>query len=263
MSEASEAIVQKSKGRPRGSKSKNAADVIAEALASPEGKAALELHVNARMNELLTRVESAREQAGTAEDANVPDDLRVVRQLAAAIAEIADQGSETRKIRVAPEEAEARAQAREEMTEMIVQVRARNEYPAYELTRAVYLDEQLIQPTYVDSHHVRRAQRIEWQGVPDESMQPINEIAKVIYRTYMRSLGGATPDKRVEYTRAALNPGLRIIPPEGSVTREASPVPNPRHQPESGLRVLRDRVPGEIVETRVLGTVAHPARQVA
>lgn len=250
-------------GRPKGSvtkKRKARAPVSKALLQDPAVQALISAAVGQKFDDLMAKLGANREAVGpVAAVVDEGSDIRLIRQLASAITEIGDQGST--KVRVAPEEMAARMEARENMEILILEYRAKGEFAVYDLSRTVYLDEVLVQPTYVDASHVQKIQRIEWAGAPDESMTPINEAAKAIHAQYMRSIGGRTKTEKVAYTRAAANPNLRVVSEQGRP--QEAPQVGRGQGTESNLRVVRPNQPGQVTETAVLGTVAAPARQIA
>lgn len=241
-------------GRPRGAKTTNVSAEVA--LRSPEVKSLIEELVAKATAELTARLQEQRSTAGTKE---APSDQSLIRQLALNIAEISDQGSNRK--RIAPEVMESRRLARERMESLVLDFAARGETPEYELTRAVYLAEELVAPTYVDRDHVMRYTKIEWPGVPNEGMVPKNDAARQIFGAFIESIGGAT--KNVTRETVIGQPkenasGLKVLhKPE---TREAAQVSRPRN---SGVTKVGRRQSGDVIETAVLGTVAEPARQIA
>lgn len=248
-------------GRPKGAKTTKVSAEVA--LRSPEVQKliaeATAKAVAAATEDLLGKLAEARQAAGTAPQSG---DQTLVRQLAMAIAEVSDPGNQRK--RVSPEVMESRRLAHERMNTLILDFAARGEMPEYELTRAVYLAEELVAETYVDRDHVTRRTRIEWAGVPNEAMVPYNEPARQIHGEFMASIGGAT--KNVTRETSALDgrdmpsnhSGLKVLhKPE---VRQGSPVGKPRN---AGVTKVGRRQAGDVIETNVLGSVAEPARQIA
>ena len=259
MEEVQETVVPKRRaknkgGRPRGAKTTNVSAEVA--LRSPEVQAMIAEAVAMATADLTARLAAKRAEAGS--DSS-PGDASVIRQLALSFAEIADQGSNRK--RVAPEVMEHRRTARERMETLVLDYAAQGILPEYELTRAVYLAEELVAPTYTDRDHVMRRTRIEWPGVPNEGMLPHNDAARNIYGAFLESIGGAT--KNVTRETAALankesTGGLKVL--HKPDVREAAQVARPRN---SGVTKVGRRQAGDVIETAVLGTVAEPARQIA
>lgn len=241
-------------GRPKGARTKKLVD-----LNSADGQAMISKLVDDRMESLVARLTAKREEAGT-QDVGGDGDMKLMRHLAIAIAEISDQDGKKR--RVAPEEMEARAAALQKMEDLIIDAVANNKIAVYRLTREVYLGDQLIPSTYVDAQHVRRPQEIEWDGAPNEAMEPVNEVAAEIHAAFIRSIGGRTKEAKVNYNKATDRPGLRVLTQDPR-TQRAPEIGNGRQRHDTpGLRVMRPGMPGEASQTRVLGTIAEPARQV-
>ena len=247
-------------GRPKGAKTKrrSRARVPAKALLeNPKTRALIDKAVEEKFQALMATLGVKREAATEGEGSIGDGDMRLVRQLAVAIGEVSDQGAKVK--RVAPAELEARDDARKKMEDLILDAIAEGKIASYDLTREVFLDEQLVQPTYVNPSHVRCVQSIEWPGVPDESMRPTNDTAKAIYTAFIRSIGGRTKEAKVPYKHASQAPRLKVVGADGG-ERGAPDVGKPRMS--EGLRVLRPNAPGEVVRTNVLGTLAEPARQI-
>lgn len=114
------------------------------------------------------------------------------RSLAGAIASLSDQTSRVK--RVAPEEMERRAAARERMVAAILRFRDAGVVPSYVLKHSTYLDEQFIEPTYVGPDKTLRARTIEWAGVPNQAMRPANEAAREIFAAFCESIGQPVTD---------------------------------------------------------------------
>jgi hypothetical protein len=224
-------------GRPKGAKTKSVSPVVA--LQSPE-------------------VQKVIAEAVAKATAEQPDDMSTMRKLALAIGEVADQGSNRK--RISPEVMERRRLARDLMEELILNCRAQDIVPEYELSRAVYLSEELVPPTYTDRDHILRHTKIEWAGVPSEGMTPTNDAAKKIFTAFMDSIGGATPlvNRPIEKSADRSSSGLKVL--HRSDVNEAPQVAKPRN---AGVTKLGRRQSGDVIETHVLGTNAEPARQIA
>lgn len=255
------ASVKNKGGRPRGAKTTNISAEVA--LRSPEVQQliadATAKAVAAATEDLLAKLAAKREAAGTEPQTG---DQALMRQLAMAIAEVSDPGNQRK--RVSPEVMEARREGAARMESLVLDYAARGIVPEYELTRAVYLAEELVPATYTDRDHVQRRTRIEWPGIPNEGMVPHNEPAREIFGAFMQSIGGATKNVTRESPmlsgkgETGNQSGLKVLhKPE---VREGSPVSKPRN---SGVTKVGRRQAGDVIETAVLGTVAEPARQIA
>lgn len=245
----------------KGQLNKLLADTAAKAVDDATARLLAKLSEKREESGVLAPADAAAEDAATA----------MMRKLALAIGEISDQGN-NKKI-VAPEELEARNTARLALEEAIIEMHVAREKadaegdehalrvatPIYELRGKVYLDEQVVEPTWVDQDRRRRVTSIDWDGMPNELMVPANEAARKIHRLFMRSIGGRTAEAKVPYKRAAERFGLRVHQPKPE--DQPPEVSQPRHQ--GVLRVHRQMAPGQVQEVNVLGTVAKPARQLA
>lgn len=242
-------------GRPKGARTTK---VNAEvALRSPEVQALIAEAVAMATADLTARLAAQREAHGTEPQSG---DNALMRQLAMAIAEVSDPGNQRK--RVSPEIMEARRAGVLRMESLVMDYAARGVVPEYELTRAVYLAEELVPATYTDRDHVQRRTRIEWPGIPNEGMLPYNEAAREIHGAFMQSIGGATKNVTRESPMLSgkdttgSQSGLKVMhKPE---VQQGSPVGKPRN---SGVTKVGRRQAGDVVETNVLGTVAEPARQ--
>lgn len=243
---------KKRRGPPKGYKrapkvAAPSVDPVA-ALQTPEGQALLA--------KIISELVEKRAEAGTQSQ---PDgDMKIARALAVAIGEMNDQGSHRKK--VPAEEMEKRREARERMETLILDARANDDVPEYELTGAVYLDEVLVAATYIDNAHIRRRTKIAWPNVPNEHMTPVNNVARDISRAFMRSIGGATLTAQPSSGPLKVREGGLSILHKEAVEKSAPEVGRPRG---NDLRIIGRHQPGEIIETQVLGTVADPARHLA
>lgn len=187
--------------------------------------------------------------------AGAPVDASFAQALAVAIAQMSDQG--TNRKRVAPEVMHAREAARDKMLRLIVDARERGEVPFYRLQHKVHLDDMLVDPQWVGPDHVARPTEIEWPGVPNEAMSPLNEIAKEIHAAFCDSIGSAVKAYEPGPMRVTAR-GLVIM---GQAPRSRDNAPANASPSGEGLRLRGRGQPGALVETRILGTMAEPARQ--
>jgi hypothetical protein len=250
---------------------KSAAQLAAEAAAnsasagviteSPEFKAAVAAAAADAVQGIMAALTAGREVHGTAELPAASIDNKFAEGLAMALAQLTDQG--TGRKRVAPEVVRQRAEARSLMENLIIQARAEGRVPRYQLRNKVYLDEVMVDPNWVNpaSKAVEKTE-IEWPGVPNEAMVPMNEVAKEIFAAYIESIGSVisvvpavpqyvTPNGLTINGRAPARRGTNL-----TSTDQAAPV-------GQGLRVAHKDVPGQYREINVLGTIAPPARQSA
>lgn len=248
----------------------------------PEFKAAVDAAVEERLAnfqaELLAKLGDARRDAPApmaaarteaervATTSPSDSDRQFARGLATAIAELGDQGVGRGK-RVSPEVMAAREEARQRMISLIIEARAKGDVPAYRLKHKVYLDERIVEPVWIAPDHTQRHTEIDWPGVPNHAMIPINDVAHAIHVAFMESVGSnvATPmddlrDLSVTAGGLVIKGGPRSAPRMIGDAAEAQHVGQGTSGGE-GLRVRGRQRAGTVVETRVLGTVAEPARQ--
>ena len=193
-------------------------------------------------------------------------DNDVMEKLALAIAELTDQGVGVHKVRVAPEILVQRAKAHDRMIDLLHQVHDQGLIPEYRLRDKIYVAHQVVEPFTIGNDKIPRPTEIEWRGVPNGCMVPLNDIAKAIYAEYKASIGlseAKGTDKRPSCVTAG---GLVVkgAPPmRRLVSGIDSDVVDYQQQPaeeDHGFRV-RSPVDPNAKEVRVLGTIAAPARQ--
>ena len=212
------------------------------------GKAVAE--AEARLAELI---QSASPKAsGMADEATM-------NALALAISTLTDQGTGRAK-RVAPEEMIRRERGHKRMMELIDDAVLASNKPLYRLRHVVYLGEMKIQPIWVDKDHIQQPTTIGWYGIPNEAMDPQNDVARAIYEQF--AIWIAASEKR-DLGRIKVTPGgLTIVqgPPElvgaGEAKHTGGGAPlTPtieRRGPQAGMK-----------ETHILGTIMAPAQQTA
>jgi hypothetical protein len=187
------------------------------------------------------------------------------RQMALAIAEVSDQGTDRK--RVAPEILVAREKARIAMFgkiqhyfEAAKAARHNGEsvedlVPVYKLISKVYLDEVLIDPVWRTASGIIKAQEIEWPGVPNEAMRPLNGPAIEIYDLFISSIGNSEFSTTESY----------VVTPKGLVVRgqasRGQPSITEAQEGSVGVKIRGREAMDEVKPLRVLGTVAQPAQE--
>lgn len=189
-------------------------------------------------------------------------DRDFVGSLALQLAELTGQGQG--RVYVAPEVLEKRRKAQERMVDIILELRAQKQIPAYRLTNKVFLKmgpgigEMVIDPFYRDNNKILRSQEIDWPGVPNLAMEPINDAALRVFEAFAESVGhtgGAQPADRlfaVSEEGVVLRGNMAEIlindaPPFVSMPDSGEPV--------AGLR-RKDTPPSQKV--RILGSLQPP-----
>jgi hypothetical protein len=231
-------------------------------------RAKAELH--AEFGPIIDAVKQSR-----GDPAIVGDDRSFAREMALAIAEIAD-GDQGRK-RTPPAELAKRAAARAKMDAAISTARrAVADYkattgekhnpgpnaPLYLATGKSHLDETLISTFEVDPATKKPYPvSFNWLAAPNEAMRPLNEAAKEIYKYFMESIGGQS-ELVAPQAQAWISAGGLVI--QGI---HGTPVNRQAPDPEQLASDFYIRGPGEFDPRRdrinVLGTIAEPARQMA
>lgn len=232
---------------------------------TPEFKDAVEKVKQESAKAVADALALMRTNVGTSPSAG---DTASAESLAMAIASLVDQDSG--RTHISPEVLRARANARERMEELLIEVRAKGDVPSYEVTSVVQLDDQLIKPSWIANDHVMRPTEVDWCGVPNEAMRPLNEVARKIYAAFCESIGGA-PDHQgiIDANEAAMRGQTPQLNSSGVVVRGANKRRTvqqdveARQLQEGGVRLRHesesDPTRGKYV--RVLGKTMAPARQ--
>lgn len=231
---------------------------------SPEFQTALAKAKDELRGELLSALQQAKGIEAAPAPANAPaapvdfSDEKWARGLALAISELTDQG--TGRKRVAPEVLVAREEARKTMITLLVQARANGEVPAYQLTGKVYLDEMLVDPMWIGADHRARPTEIDWPGVPNHAMKPINDVAQGIFEQFLKWTGQVVVVPGTAQDSWLTSGGL-VVKGAGprSASRGEAPHTGADHVAEVGLKI-RGRG-ASATPARVLGTVAAPPQQ--
>ena len=231
------------------------AQVLA-ALAMPEVKAAM---AEAAAIAASTAAENVRtELLATVKQAPDINALTgaggIFGQLALAIAEISDQGSQRK--RVAPEILSARAKAHEKAVTLIMEARKEGKKPEYQLVSKVYLNERFIEPFRMGNDKRPVRQEIVWTGMPNEAMRPMNDVAKEIYAAFRESIGTSDKIATLDNRKVWVTPGGLTV--KGDAPARAFVAADPGFSDDLTVNMPNDPTAPEI---HVLGTVAPPARQ--
>lgn len=222
-----------------------------------------------------------------------PSDKRFAETLAMAFAQLNEQGN-GRKY-VDPQILRERGEAREQMKVLIVQARkdhqsaindkvertgrsptdpelrdiAAKHMPSYRVVAKTLLDNQVVEPFWVDSAHTAQPTQIDWPGVPNEAMLPLNDVAKVIFAEFQASIGsrpasvlGAVPDATMDLDYGVTAGGLVVT--AGAIPRQNRRPSEGRTLAEAdgtGLSLHHKDKPGRAAPLHVLGTIAAPAQK--
>jgi len=181
--------------------------------------------------------------------------------LALAISNVTDQ--EIGRRRIPPEEMAKRVRAREAMEKLIDETSKAGVQPVYTIRNMVYFGERKIPPFWVDRNRVAHPTEIGWWSVPNEFMDPVNDEAKAISALFLESIGGHVKrNTSLRVTAQGLTVRSGGMNPEGG--RDSAPQVGRddaqwRQQDVPTLKGRNSDV--QVVETRILGTLMPPARQ--
>lgn len=197
-------------------------------------------------------------------------DRALMSTLALELAELTGQGS-GRKY-VAPEILRARADAADEMHKLIAKAMKEQTDPMYRLTGKCHLADRVVEPFWVDSHHMAQPTEIGWYGVPNEVMVPLNEPAKAIFKAFQASIGSTdkvVPEPKYGVTakglvvkNGAVSERRAVGSPKFGTDAMKGTESDPKAS-DNGLTIAHQNAPGRYIEKNILGTIATPARQTA
>ncbi len=239
---------------------------------TPEFQAAVARVANEAVQAALSGLAPKMEAAGLP----VVGSQDWMQTLAVTLAEIGSQG--TGRKTVAPHILKQRENARELMVNLIIKARAEYQMaraennsglakkwsPQYQLRNKVVLAERVIEPFWITSDKKTKPTEIDWFGVPNEAMVPINDTAKEIHTAFMDSIG--TVERVVPEERLGVTPGGLVVRNAAvtdtmakRTTGEAPHVGDGKS--DDGLVIHHENEPGRYKAVHVLGTVQEPARQ--
>lgn len=228
---------------------------------SPEFQAAVAKVANEAVQSMLAGLTPKVEAAGMSGQPGTQDWMQT---LAVTLAEIGSQG--TGRKAVAPHILQQREACRSQMVDLIIAARAARRAPKYQLRNKVVLAERVIEPFWITSDKKTKPTEIDWYGIPNEAMVPINETAKAIHKEFMDSIG--TVEKVAPEERLGVTPGGLVVR-NAAVTDtmarrapgEAPHVGDGKDDSADGLVIHHEDEPGRYKTVKVLGTIQEPARQ--
>ena len=231
---------------------------------SPEFKAAVAAQIAQSVKDEVAKIIGTLKEQGSSVSSS---DKQFAETLAMAFAQLNEQGN-GRKY-VDPKILRERNEARERMKQLIIGARREGQVPSYRVLAKTLLDNQVVEPMWVDNNHTAQPTEIDWPGVPNDAMLPLNDAAKGIHAEFMASIGsrpasvlGAVPDATLDLEYGITAGGLVV---------KAGAIPRQNRRPSEGrtlnevdgegLALHHKDAPGRFVEKRILGTIAQPARQ--
>lgn len=138
---------------------------------------------------------------------NQPSDLTalgpVFEKLGMQIAELTDQNAQVQVKRLPPAEIQARAAAFEKMGELlsVIQTKPASEWPIYSLVAKTQLNgkdgPRIVDPIISIGKNEWEQVRIRHAGQPNLAMRPSNDVAKAVYKQYIRHLGGSEAANKI------------------------------------------------------------------
>lgn len=201
-----------------------------------------------------------------------PGNTDWMQQLAITLAEIGNQG--TGRKTVAPHILKQRADARDRMIELILAAKAERRPATYQLRNKVLLNNRLIEPFWIASDHTTKPTEIDWAGIPNDAMIPVNDTAKEIHRAFLDSIGTIDKEHQIPEDKLGVTPGGLVVRNSAVTatvqkrtgttdqpTAEAPQVGAGEFGEDESLTVHHTNQPGRYKEVNVLGTIQEPARQ--
>lgn len=215
-------------------------------------------------DELLAELKALQSNAGRVEDAS---DKNWVSSLAMEISQLTDQGTGRR--RVPPDVLKARADARDRMVKEILKARAEGDVPVYRVIAKTQLDNQLVDPFWVARDHSVQPTEIDFAGIPNDAMAPISESAKAIFKAFKDSIGTSDykkPEEALGVTLGGVVVRGRAAPTKRTMSAGAPGIgagfdADARDLSDAGLKLHHKGESGQMVKTRVLGTIVPPAER--
>lgn len=234
---------------------------------SPEFQAAVAEAASQAAAKIVAELMAVR---GGAPVAAPSSDMVWARQLAQAMAEVADQGTDRK--RLAPEVLAQRTEAAEHMQRLIIDARARGDMPLYQLRGKVVMKvvengrdmgEGVIEPIWVGTDRAHHPTEIDWPGVPNQQMIPLNEAAQRIFDAFILSIGNVPVAKEVE--GLAVTAGGAVVRGGAAAalfraTGRAPDMAGPAPSMGDAVSVRRNS-PAPTRDIRILGTLHPPARE--
>ena len=250
-------------------KARAEATVAAPMVGSPEFAEA----VQAAAAEAAQRIVAELLAKQASADHSPSGDLAWARGLANAMAEIADQGAGRAQQRVPAEEMARRTAARERMTQLLIDVRARGMRPVYQLRDKVELDvydngryvgRAIVEPIWIGTDRLHYPTEIEYDQVPNEEMVPLDDEAKAIYAAFMESIGNPPYDPKplgVTHGGAVIRGGAAAALFQSTGGRLGIAPGDAGHDRPAGGATIRRHQPALTKTTHILGTLHPPARE--
>lgn len=253
-------------GRPRKDVTKTAEFKAAVAAGVQAGVASAEASIVAKITEQF----AAMRGTAAGDSASVSDQSDI-QKLTASIMAMVNVNKADKPL--TPQEVADRADGTARLIELLVPVQATDyndpaapEGPKYRVTGKTFLTDHVIEPYEVDPASKSLVPRtIEWTGIPNADLEPVNDLAKRIYAAYQQSIGGGT-GREFDGSISEYMPDARPlgVTPGGIVVRGLNPsakrtVGTLGQGSTTDVMGLRGPNDPRNKQISVLGTVAAPA----
>lgn len=223
--------------------------------------AAVQQRIDALLPDLMARLALA--QAAVGSTAPSPGDGNFVQALALQLAELTGQG--TGRVYVAPEVVERRRMAWEQLTDLLLELRAQKQIPTYRLLNKVFLNlgprigEVVIDPIYRDNNKIIQSQEIDWSGFPSLAMAPVGPIAERVFALFCEAIGHQGPAQGPDKLWALSADGAIIRGGPQIISKDEAKMTDPANYdpeaPSAGIR-RHDQPPKQKIQ--VLGSLTAP-----
>lgn len=177
------------------------------------------------------------------------------------LADISAQGVGVQKP-IPPEVIRAREEARGLMIERIIRAKRDKEIARYRVNAVIQADfgragQALVQPFWEDRDKVKQPTEIDWPGIPNSALVPLNEVAKEIMALYRDSVGNMGRVSAAEELKA-IGPAF-VHGAGGLIKKRDAPGQFDLEPEEGGVKVHNRGGRGATRRVNVLGTIAEPA----
>lgn len=238
---------------------------------TPEFKEAVAAAAQAAVAPLLERLASAGNGNGEKASPAVAGEaeMALFRGIAMAMAEVADQGSDRK--RVSPEILAKRETAMVDLMATLAEIRASGEMPVYQLKNKVQVilrdkGETIIEPLWLGNDKIHYPTEISSPDIPNLAMIPINDPARRVFSLFLESIGSVEELHLQEPEGLAMTRAGTVVRGNAAlqVARQTGGDPSKwvgHDRPAQDFVEVRRNQPSQTKDVHVLGTIQPPARQ--
>ncbi len=228
---------------------------------APEFQAAVAKAVEEAMSGVMPSILAAV-AAARGDTAALPvvatGDNKWAQELAMQIATLTGQASGIKPID--PAEVQRREEGRKNLIDLLARAHTgHGAAPHYRVLAKAYLTDFVVEPFRVNptTKEVEPV-TVDWTGIPNESLLPLNETAAAIHAAFMQSIGGPTAlTNNFDSRNVAVTPGGLVVRGlNESARRNVTTMPEGSSTDLMGVRGPTDP---RAKTVRVLGSVADPA----